>query len=142
VVDRDLLLRKLADLDEYVGQVSEFRTVTSDEYRRDWKVQRIVERTLQMAIEACLDVANHVVADRQLRVAATYAEIFDVLGEAGLLEPSLRNAMIRMTRFRNILVHDYVVHDYERIDPAVVLRILRDDLEDFRRFRQAALGWI
>jgi uncharacterized protein YutE (UPF0331/DUF86 family) len=137
VVDRDLLLRKLADLDQYVDQVSEFRTVTVAEYRRDWKTQRIVERTLQMAIEACLDVANHVVADRELRVASTYAEIFDVLGDAGLLEGSLRQAMIRVARFRNLLVHDYA-----RIDPAIVVLILSEGLDDFRRFREAALGWI
>lgn len=136
-MDRDLLLRKLADLDQYVDQVSEFRTVTVAEYRRDWKTQRIVERTLQMAIEACLDVANHVVADRELRVASTYAEIFDVLGDAGLLEGSLRQAMIRVARFRNLLVHDYA-----RIDPAIVVLILSEGLDDFRRFREAALGWI
>jgi uncharacterized protein YutE (UPF0331/DUF86 family) len=90
-----------------------------------------------MAIEACLDVANHLVADRHLRVASSYAEIYDVLGEAGLIEDRLRKTMIRMDRFRNILVHDY-----ERIDPAVVIRILREDLDDFRRFREAVLGLI
>ena len=137
MVDKDLLLRRLADLDQYVEQASEFRTVTIDQYRRDWKTQRIVERTLQMAIEACLDVANHVVADRQLRVASTYAEIFEVLGDAGLLEQNLREGLIRMARFRNILVHDYA-----RIDPAVVVRILQEHLDDFRRFREAVLGWI
>jgi uncharacterized protein YutE (UPF0331/DUF86 family) len=79
VVDRELLLRKLADLDQYLAQVSEFRDTSVEEYRRDWKVQRIVERTLQMAIEVCVDVANHVIADRGLRVPATYAEAFEVL---------------------------------------------------------------
>jgi uncharacterized protein YutE (UPF0331/DUF86 family) len=137
VVDKDLLLRKLADLEQYIDQVSEFRTVTVEEYRQDWKTQRIVERTLQMAIEACLDVATHVVADRRLRVASTYAEIFDVLGDAGLLEADLRKAMIRIARFRNILVHDYA-----RIDPAVVVRILQEGLDDLRQFREAAPGWI
>jgi uncharacterized protein YutE (UPF0331/DUF86 family) len=137
VVDKDLLLRKLADLEQHIDQVSEFRTVTVEEYRQDWKTQRIVERTLQMAIEACLDVATHVVADRRLRVASTYAEIFDVLGDAGLLEADLRKAMIRIARFRNILVHDYA-----RIDPAVVVRILQEGLDDLRQFREAAPGWI
>jgi len=78
-----------------------------------------------------------VVADRRLRVASTYAEIFDVLGDAGLLEADLRKAMIRIARFRNILVHDYA-----RIDPAVVVRILQEGLDDLRQFREAAPGWI
>jgi uncharacterized protein YutE (UPF0331/DUF86 family) len=55
VVDRDLLRRKLAELSEYVTQVSEYRDLTAERYRADWKTQRIVERTLQMAIEACVE---------------------------------------------------------------------------------------
>lgn len=53
MVDHDLLLRKLGDLDLYVSQVSEYAGITAEDDRRDWKVQRIVERTLQMAIEVC-----------------------------------------------------------------------------------------
>jgi hypothetical protein len=49
VVDRDLVLRKLADLDTYARQLGEFRGLSAEEYRADWKVQRIVDRTLQLA---------------------------------------------------------------------------------------------
>jgi uncharacterized protein YutE (UPF0331/DUF86 family) len=63
VVDRDVLRRKLAELAEYVTQVSEYRDITVERYRENWKTQRIVERTLQMAIEACINVARHVLAD-------------------------------------------------------------------------------
>ena len=137
MVDRDLLLRKLGDLDQYLGQVSEYRGITLDQYRGDWKTQRIVERTLQMAIEVCADIANHIIADRGLRIPATYAEAFEVLGEAGLLEAAQRDAMIRMSKFRNVIVHAYA-----RLDPTIVVRILREHLEDFTRFKAAVLGWI
>jgi uncharacterized protein YutE (UPF0331/DUF86 family) len=137
MVDRDLLLRKLADLDQYLGQVSEYRDITIDQYRGDWKTQRIVERTLQMTIELCVDIANHIIADRGLRVPATYSEAFDVLGEAGLLDAARRDVMIRMSKFRNVIVHDYA-----RVDPTIVVQILREHLEDFTRFKAAALKWI
>lgn len=131
------MLRKLADLERYLAQVSEFRGVTVERYRGDWKVQRIVERTLQMAIELCVDVANHVIADRGLRVPATYAEAFEVLAEAGLLGPAERDAMVRMAGFRNVLVHEYA-----RIDPDIVVRILRERLGDLAWFGSAARGWV
>lgn len=136
MVDRDLLLRKLADLDLYLSQISEYRAITVEQYRQDWKTQRIVERTLQMAIEVCVDIATHVIADRGLRVPATYAESFEVLGETGLLDPGMREGMVRMAKFRNVLVHEYT-----RVDPDIVVRILRDHLDDLTRFRTAALGW-
>lgn len=137
MVDRDLLLRKLADLDQYLGQVSEYRDITIDQYRGDWKTQRIVERTLQMAIELCVDIANHIIADRGLRVPATYSEAFDVLGEAGLLDAARRDVMIHMSKFRNVIVHDYA-----RVDSTIVVQILREHLEDFTRFKAAVLKWI
>jgi uncharacterized protein YutE (UPF0331/DUF86 family) len=134
VVDRDLVLRKLADLDQYVTQVGEFRGITTEEYRRDWKTQRIIERTLQMAIEVCADVANHIIADRNLRMPSTYAEAFEVLGEAGILIAAQREAMVRMSGFRNLIVHEYA-----RIDPAMVVRVLRERLGDFAAFKAAIL---
>jgi len=136
VVDRDLILRKLADLQQYLEQVSEYRGVSVDEYRRDWKIQRIVERTLQIAIEACVDVAAHIIADRGLRVPATYAEAFEVLGEAGLLDGALQAAMVRMAKFRNVIVHEYA-----RVDAEIVVRILGQHLDDLTRFRRVALDW-
>jgi uncharacterized protein YutE (UPF0331/DUF86 family) len=137
VVDRDLLRRKLAELAEYVTQVSEYRDLTAERYRADWKTQRVVERTLQMAIEVCLDIANHVLADRGRRAPSTYAETFEILREAGLISADLARVMIDMTGFRNVIVHEYA-----RIDADTVVRILREHLEDFRRFETEALRWL
>lgn len=134
MVDRELILRKLTDLEQYITQVEEFRGITPEEYRSDWKTQRIVERTLQIAIEACADVANHIIADRNLRMPSTYAEAFEVLAEADILTAAQREAMVRMSGFRNLIVHEYA-----RIEPAMVVRVLRERLGDFGAFRAAIL---
>jgi uncharacterized protein YutE (UPF0331/DUF86 family) len=44
--------------------------------------------------------------------------------------------MVGMAKFRNVIVHEYA-----RIDPEIVVRILRDHLGDFAHFKTAALGW-
>ena len=51
--------------------------------------QRIVERTLHLAIETCMDVADHLVADARLRVPETGAATFDILAEGGILSRAL-----------------------------------------------------
>lgn len=123
MVDRDVIRRKLAELAAYVAQVSEYRDLTVERYRADWKTQRIVERTLQMSIEACVDVASHLLADRGLRAPSTYAETFEILVQAGLLAPDLGRTMVEMAGFRNVIVHEYA-----RIDPDVIIRILQEHL--------------
>jgi uncharacterized protein YutE (UPF0331/DUF86 family) len=131
VVDRDLVRRRLALLETYLGQLAPYRTLDCAGYEGDWKTQRIVERTLHLAIEACMDVADHIVADRRLRVPETGAESFEILADAGLLPTDLGRALARMVGFRNILVHDYA-----RLDPAIVVNVLQHDLRDLERFRE------
>jgi uncharacterized protein YutE (UPF0331/DUF86 family) len=134
VVDRDLILRKIADIDQYLQQLAGYRQIDLDSYRNDWKVQRIVERTLHLTIEACMDVADHIVADRQLRVPDTGGATFEILAEAGVVSMDLGKALARMVGFRNILVHDYA-----RLDPAIVLQVLHTDVRDVEPFRDAVL---
>lgn len=132
MVDVALVLRKLAFLDDYRKQVSEFSSVTVDDYQRDWKVQRIVERTLQMMIETCADIAGHVISDGALRTPETYADTFRVLGENGILTAEQTAVMEKMAKFRNV-----VVHQDEVVDAEIVVLILRRHLDDFQLFSDA-----
>lgn len=66
MVDIPLILKKLSKLEEYYKQIEEFKGITLNEYSNDWKIQRIVERTLQIMIETCVDIANHIIADNKL----------------------------------------------------------------------------
>ena len=54
MVDEALILRKLAEMDEYYVQIKEYKNIEVADYEGDWKIQRIVERTLQMMIETCV----------------------------------------------------------------------------------------
>jgi len=107
MVDKALVLRKLAELEEYLWQIREYEGIKAKEYSRDWKTQRIVERTLQMMIETCVDVAGHIVSDEGYRVPKSYADTFRVLHEENILREELFEAMEKMAKFRNIVVHNY-----------------------------------
>ncbi len=40
---------------------------------------------LQVAIECCIDIGNHIIASEQLRPPTTHRETFEILNEAGLI---------------------------------------------------------
>ena len=44
--------------------------------------------------------------------------------------------MVRMAGFRNVLVHEDT-----RVDPEIVVAILKGHLDDLARFKTAALAW-
>ena len=69
MVDRTLVLRKLAEIDQYLLQVKEYAGISLEQYESSWKTQRIIERTLQMLIETCVDVAGHIISVMISRVS-------------------------------------------------------------------------
>lgn len=134
MVDKTLVMRKLSELEEYLNQVREFSSITLQEYTDNWKTQRIIERTLQLMIELCTDIAGHLISSERLRVPTSYADTFKVLLEGTLIDSSLYQVMERMAKFRNI-----VVHHYDKIDESIVVTTLREHLDDFLLFRDAIL---
>lgn len=132
MVDKSLILRKLAELEECLEQIKEYSDITVDEYSNNWKTQRIIERTLQMMIESCVDVASHIISDKKYRIPKSYADTFSILHNEGVLEKELFDTMEKMAKFRNI-----VVHHYDKVDAVIVVNILKRYLGDFRRYRNA-----
>jgi len=137
LVDKALVYRKVSELELYLKQIQEFSSLTADGYRNDWKAQRIIERTLQMMIETCADVASHIVSDRGMRAPTSYADTFKVLSENSIIGEELCATMEKMAKFRNV-----VVHQYEQVDAEIVVLILRKHLEDFERFKEAVLAYL
>jgi len=137
MVDKNLILRKISALDEYLKQINEYTNISLKVYESDWKAQRIVERTLQMMIETCMDISGHIISDEKFRVPETYADMFRILIENKILNESQRVAFDKMAKFRNI-----IVHNYEKIDPEIVIGILKKNLNDFEGFKAAIISYL
>ena len=134
MVDEALILRKLSELDEYYRQVNEYKNITVDQYSGDWKIQRIIERTLQMMIETCVDIAGHIIADKGFRIPKSYADTFKVFCEEKILDSKLSAALGKMAKFRNI-----VVHHYDKVDAEIVVGIMKNNLTDFINYKDAII---
>jgi len=130
VVDRDLVLKKLAFIETCV---QELRTLARpDLLDRDIREERFVVHTLQLAAQATLDVASHIVSDRRLGEPETNRQLFDRLAAVGWLTTELTASLRDLAGFRNI-----VVHGYERLDLRIVRDVLANRLDDLLAFGQA-----
>jgi uncharacterized protein YutE (UPF0331/DUF86 family) len=115
LVDKELILKKLSEIEEHLQELEEFKDISIDDYRKDWKIQRILERTLQILIEICIDVANHIISDEKWRVPSSYSETFKILYENRVIDDELFKNLEKMAKFRNI-----IVHNYDKISPEVM----------------------
>lgn len=136
MTDAALLAKRLAFIETCLR---ELRTEARPEALRDSvRERRFVEHTLQLAIQAALDVGSHIVSDQRLGEPATYREIFDRLAEHGWIPSRLQAPLGAMTGFRNVLVHGYTEVDLEVVRD--VLEHHLGDLEAFVAAVRARLG--
>ena len=104
--------------------------------RSDPLWRRGVKYTFVTAIEACLDIAQHVCASEGWGPPADNADALRLLGDHGVITDALAVSMRRAVGFRNVLVHEYV-----RVDDAVVDARL-EDLSDLEAFVRSVSGWL
>lgn len=130
MTDPALVRKKLAQIETYVSELR--RHARLDELGRDIREERFIEHTLQLAIQAALDVALHIVSDERLGEPATNRELFDLLARAGYVSHTLAEPLRDMAGFRNVLVHGY-----DRVNLDIVRDIVETHLDDLLRYVEA-----
>ncbi len=127
MTDAELIAKKLAFIETCI---TELRSLARpDRVEHDVRERRFVEHTLQIAIQACQDVASHVVSEERLGEPRTNQELFDLLASAGWIDPRLARELRRAIGFRNVLVHGYTA-----VDPHVVRDVLEHRLHELLSF--------
>ena len=127
MTDQDLVAKRLAFIETCLSDLRQ--QARPDRLSADVRELRFVEHTLQIAIQAALDVASHIVSENRLGEPRTNRELFDLLGRHGWLPAPLVGILRDMGGFRNILVHGYA-----EVDVNVVCDVLDHHLPDFDAF--------
>ncbi|MCB9728226.1 MAG: DUF86 domain-containing protein [Deltaproteobacteria bacterium] len=126
----DLLAKKLARVETCLRELRQHGH--PDALDRDVIARRFVEHTLQIAIQAAMDAAAHVVSDERLREPSTNAQLFTLLRDAGCIDAALSGRLRQMVGFRNVLVHGY-----DEVDLDIVRDVLTHRLPDLEAFVEA-----
>lgn len=137
MVNIPLIQRLLNNLEGYINELRDATDITLEKYRRDIRLQRFVERTLEIAVACCLDVVHHIISDEGFREPDSYSDAFRVLVEHGVLPEAFLSDYQVMAQFRNKMVHYY-----EKIDPDQVYAIFKGKLQTFDSFRSQINEWI
>lgn len=133
VANRLRLLAEYTDeLHNYRAQAASFRV-----YQDNKMLRRAVERTPQVAVEICLDVGRRLIALEGFRYPEDNQDVFQVLAEEKVVSKKLLPTLLDMARFRNLIVHDYA-----RLDDALVYSILKKRLGDFDAFAKAVQSYL
>jgi len=135
--DQNVLIRIVGELRKGVRRLSALAQVDEDRFVKDDDKVASAKYHFIVAIEACIDLCNHVISRNGLRVPEDYGDTFRVMAEAGALPPEFSEELVGMGKFRNRLVHLYW-----EVDDRQVHRLLRERLPDFHRFLKAMANYL
>jgi uncharacterized protein YutE (UPF0331/DUF86 family) len=133
----DAVQARLRRLEEIVAELRELRALDRAALRKSLRDMWAVERGLHLGAEVIFDIGNHILSAQYGAGAEGYGDIIEQLAHQGILEEGLHRRLRGLAGFRNILVHDYL-----RLDPDRVEEALDKAPEDFDDFARAIRQWI
>jgi len=131
VVDKALLARKVAAIQDAVARVRAVLPATADALAGDRTAREVVILNLFVALQECLALATHWLADEGRDVPGSYREVFAALSARGVLTRELAERMAAASGLRNLVAHQYGELDWDRIHA-----IASSELGDLLAFTQ------
>lgn len=121
---RELIARELKLIRELIK-----RRVSK---KSDLILQHALCHSLQNAISATIDIAQHIVAERTSAVPQSYSESIELLAQAKILPKKFAFEFSQVAKLRNV-----VVHAYENLDVDYLASILPKFVKDMSIFIKA-----
>lgn len=134
----DVIQRKLKELEHTLLFLkTESLNISIQNIKDDMIRYWGIERGIQIAIENIIDIANIIISISDKEKPNTYRETMALLSEIEVVPKAFSGKLSNMVGFRNILVHDYT-----KIDPEIILDILKNDFNDFILFTTYINEWL
>ncbi|MDH7512336.1 MAG: DUF86 domain-containing protein [Clostridiales bacterium] len=127
----------MSEIKNNIEKVRKYASLPEKEFWGDERNILSVKHLLLESIEACGSICVHILAKKVYRAPSSFAECFEHLNRAGIINEELSLKLQNMARFRNILVHRYW-----EVDEKKILEYARNNLEDFEQFLRATVSYL
>lgn len=127
----DVVAGKIQSLQRCIVRAREEYQLAGDTFERDISRQDAAVLNVLRACETAIDLANYVIRRRKLGIPTDSRESFELLETAGVIDSGLSANLQSMVGFRNV-----AVHDYRRLDMAIVVWVIEEGLDDLLRFAE------
>ena len=136
VLRDDSVRVRLQRLEEVISTLERLRQDIGD-LRTDKIGMWAVERGLQLGAEIVMDIGNHILSAHYGISPADHKDVVRQLARQKVLGQGVATRLEGLAGFRNILVHDYI-----RLDPEKVIAAFEWAPRDFSEFASEIRTWL
>lgn len=135
--NEEKMVRLVSELRKSVARLKALSSAPKEDFLGDPDKIGSSKYHFIVAIEACIDICNHIISRNGYRVPEDYGDTFRVMGEVGALDKGFSDDLVHMAKFRNRLVHLYW-----EVDDRQLYEILQTRLTDFKSFLDSMAGFL
>lgn len=136
-MDREVVEQKLESLRRCLQRVADKCPPDPETLEREPDLQDIIVLNLSRAVQLCVDIGAHLIADMELPPPDTMGQVFESLAGSGVIHQNLATQLKKAVGFRNV-----AVHNYKEIDWTVVHAIARHHLGGFTDYAKSIVSYI
>jgi uncharacterized protein YutE (UPF0331/DUF86 family) len=129
VQNADRVSKGIADILEAKAEMERILSSGKEDFLSDRKNSLALKYLLIQAVEAIVDVCQHLLAKTKGVVCSGYVDCIVKAGENGLIQSALAHKLRRLADLRNSLVHRYWIVDDGKLFDQCSANI--NDLSDF-----------
>jgi len=122
-----VITKKIEIIQETVLELTKLHDLSIEKLKKDFFLKRGIERSIQVCIEAMIDIAHRTISLNNQKPASSAGKALAALEQIGVIKDAA--VYKKMIQFRNL-----IVHRYEIIEDSILVDIVRNHLEDFTNF--------
>jgi uncharacterized protein YutE (UPF0331/DUF86 family) len=130
VVEKESILKHLDELSKFLEDLQRYQAkISKGELLSNRDLQNMVLYAVIGAIQSCIDIGSHLIAELGLRRPERYRDVFRSLWEGKFLEEQEYMNLADLAGFRNPAIHIYWRVDFEE-----VYRVLSEEVAGLKKF--------
>jgi len=137
-IDIERIQKRFKEIEERFKFLRQSAAIDKTVFLTDHRIAASTERDLEVVIQACLDIADHLIAKLGLELPKKdRKETFSILAKNKIISWTLVPKLTAMAGQRNILIHEYLEVERDKI-----YQTINEDLFDIVKFVQAVQKYL
>ena len=132
----DIVINKIQSIQRCITRARAEFNADPDGFATNFTRQDAAVMNVLRACEQGIDLANHLIKTHKMGIPTSSSESFALLAEQNVIDNDLRQKLINMVHFRNM-----IVHQYQKMDIAIVQAVIETGLDDLIQLGDAIMDW-
>lgn len=129
MTQKDSINNKISAIKMYSNYLSQLSHYTNADLLNSIEARGAIERYVYLLAQATIDLAEMIIAYKNLRKPQSMSESFQILLENKIIDSNLESNLVKMVGMRNILAHAY-----QKVEVTYLTEVMKKSKYDIEVF--------